>query len=81
LKGYSVETWFGILAPVGTPPEIISKLNAAINATLAVPQLRDRFLGYGVEATASTPAELSAIIAAEIPSWRKVIEERNVKTE
>jgi tripartite-type tricarboxylate transporter receptor subunit TctC len=48
---------------------------------LAAPQLRDRFLGYGVEATASTPAELSAIIAAEIPSWRKVIEERNVKTE
>jgi len=40
-------------------------------------QLRDRFLGYGVEATASTPAELSAIIAAEIPSRRKVIEERS----
>src|SRR3954453_11631504 len=40
-------------------------------------QLRDRFLGYGVEATASTPAELSAIIAAEIASRRKVIEERS----
>ena len=81
LKGYSVETWFGLLAPAGTPPQIIDKLNAAISATLAAPQLRDRFLGYGVEATASTPAELSAIIAAEIPSWRRVIEERNVKTE
>jgi tripartite-type tricarboxylate transporter receptor subunit TctC len=81
LKGYSVETWFGILAPAGTPPEIISKLNAAINTTLAVPQLRDRFLTFGVEATASTPAELAAIIAAEIPSWRKVIEERHVKVE
>ena len=81
LKGFSVETWFGILAPAGTPPQVIGKLNAAISATLAAPQLRDRFLGYGVEATASTPAELSAIIAAEIPSWRKVIEERNVKTE
>src|ERR1700754_404052 len=44
LKGYSVETWFGILAPAGTPPQIISKLNAAINTTLAAPQLRDRFL-------------------------------------
>jgi tripartite-type tricarboxylate transporter receptor subunit TctC len=81
LKGYSVETWFGILAPAGTPPQIISKLNAAINTTLAAPQLRDRFLTYGVEAAASTPTELAAIIAAEIPSWRKVIEERHVKAE
>jgi hypothetical protein len=40
-----------------------------------------RILSYGVEAKASTPAELDALIAAEIPSWRKVIEERNVKTE
>ena len=81
LRGYSVETWFGILAPVGTPPEIVSKLNAAIKTTLAMPQLRDRFLAYGVEAATSTPAELSAIIAAEIPDWRKVIEDRNVKAE
>ena len=81
LKGYSVETWFGILAPAGTPPEIVNKLNAAINTTLAIPQLRDRFLTYGVEAMASTPAELTTIIAAEIPAWRRVIEERHVKAE
>ena len=81
LKGYSVETWFGILAPAGTPPEVVSKLNAALNTVLAMPQLRDRFLTFGVEAKASTPGELYARIAAEIPSWRKVIEERNVKVE
>lgn len=81
LKGYSIETWFGIMAPVGTPPHIIEKLNAALGATLAMPQLRERFLTYGVEATASTPPELTAIIAAEVPSWRKVIEERKVKVE
>jgi tripartite-type tricarboxylate transporter receptor subunit TctC len=81
LKGYSVETWFGLLAPAGTPPEIVSKLNAAIKTTLAMPQLRDRFLAFGVEAATSTPAELSTIIATEIPAWRKVIEDRNVKTE
>jgi tripartite-type tricarboxylate transporter receptor subunit TctC len=81
LKGYSVETWFGILAPAGTPPEIVGKLNAAIKETLANQQLRERFLTYGVEAASSTPSELSAIIAAEIPVWRKVVEERNVKAE
>jgi tripartite-type tricarboxylate transporter receptor subunit TctC len=81
LKGFSVETWFGILAPAGTPPEVINKLNAALATVLATPQIRDRFLAYGVEAKSSTPAELHALIAAEIPSWRKVIEERNVKAD
>jgi tripartite-type tricarboxylate transporter receptor subunit TctC len=81
LNGYAVETWFGILAPAGTPPDVVEKLNAALKSVLATPQIRDRFLGYGVEASSSTPAELTAIIAAEIPSWRKVIQERNVKAE
>jgi tripartite-type tricarboxylate transporter receptor subunit TctC len=81
LKGFSVETWFGILAPAGTPADVINKLNAALGAILAMPQLRERFLAYGVEAKASTSAELQAMIAAEIPSWRKVIEERNVRAE
>jgi tripartite-type tricarboxylate transporter receptor subunit TctC len=81
LKGFSVETWFGILAPAGTPPEVLGKLNTALGTVLAMPQLRDRFLTYGLEAKGSTPAELYARIAAEIPSWRKVIEERSVKAE
>jgi tripartite-type tricarboxylate transporter receptor subunit TctC len=81
LKGFSVETWFGILAPAGTPPEVVSKLNTALGTVLATPQLRDRFLTYGLEAKASTPAELHALIASEIPLWRKVIEERSVKAE
>jgi tripartite-type tricarboxylate transporter receptor subunit TctC len=81
VKGYSIEAWFGIIAPAGTPPQIINKLNAALNVTLATPQIRDRFLSYGLEAASSTPAELSAIIAAEIPSWRKIVKERNVKDE
>lgn len=79
LDGYVVETWFGILAPAGTPPEIVERLNAALKTTLAAPQLKERFLSYGVEASSSTPEGLTAIIAAEIPSWRKVIQERNIK--
>lgn len=81
LQGYQVETWFGILAPAGTPQPLIEKLNAAIKATTAMPELRKRFLSYGVEATSSTPAELAKIIADEVPAWRKLIEERHVKVE
>lgn len=81
LNGYAVETWFGILAPAGTPPDVVEKLNAALKSVLATQQIRDRFLGYGMEASSSTPAELTAIIASEIPTWRKVIRERNLKAE
>lgn len=81
LNGFVVETWFGMLAPAGTPPEIVEKLNAALKSTLSTPQIRERFLSYGVEAASSTPAELGALIAEEIPAWRQVIQQRNVKAE
>ena len=81
LKGYSVETWFGILRRPARRPQSSIGLTLQSIRRLASPQLRDRFLTYGVEATASTPTELTAIIAAEIPLWRKVIEERQVRSE
>ena len=82
-QGVAVEadTWIAVFLPRGASADVVNKLNAAINTTLAIPQLRDRFLTYGVEAMASTPAELTTIIAAEIPAWRRVIEERHVKAE
>ena len=79
LKGFAVEAWFGIVAPAKTPADVINKLNVALSTVLATPQIRDRFLAYGVEAKASTPAELQAMIAAEIPLWRKVMEERKAE--
>lgn len=81
LNGFAIEAWFGILAPVGTPEPIIRKLNAAIVEAMSSPELRARYLTYGVEATGSAPEELRSIIAGEIPQWRRVIEERKVKAE
>jgi tripartite-type tricarboxylate transporter receptor subunit TctC len=81
LNGFAIEAWFGILAPVGTPEPIIQKLNAAIVEAVSSPELRARYLTYGVEATGSSPEQLRSIIAGEIPQWRRVIEERKVKTE
>jgi tripartite-type tricarboxylate transporter receptor subunit TctC len=81
LNGFAIEAWFGILAPVSTPEPIIRKLNAAIVEAVSSPELRARYLTYGVEATGSSPEQLRSIIAEEIPQWRRVIEERKVKAE
>ena len=81
LPGYAVDVWFGILAPAGTPPAVIAKLNAALVTALADEGIRQRFVGFGVEATSSTPAALDAMIAAEIPIWRKIIDEQQIKAE
>jgi len=81
LKGFTVNIWFGILAPVGTPAPVIEKLNKALKDVLANQQLKERFLTYGVEAAWGTPSDFEKIISAEIPEWRKVIEERKVKSD
>jgi tripartite-type tricarboxylate transporter receptor subunit TctC len=62
-----VETWFGILAPAGTPPEIVEKLNSALKSTLSTPQIRERFLSYDVEASSSTSAELTPSLRRRSP--------------
>ena len=81
LPSYVVDVWFGILVASGTPPDVVAKLNAALVATLAAPDIQQRFAGFGVEAAASTPAELNGIIAAEVPEWQKIIVERGIKAE
>ena len=78
LPGYEATAWFGILAPAGTPAPVIDKLNAAIRQVLADPELQKKFLGYGCIATASTPQEFGAMIAAEIPKWKSVVESQKI---
>ena len=73
--------WFGILAPAGTPEPVIAKLNAAIREVLANPELQQKFVGYGGVATGSTPAELAAMINAEVPKWKSVVETAKITTQ
>lgn len=81
LPGYVVDVWFGILAPAGTPRDVIAKINAALVTTLADPELKERFINFGVEASSSTPEALDAIIAKEVPEWKKIIADGGVKAE
>mgnify|MGYP001567564137 FL=1 len=81
LKGFEVNVWFGILAPAGTPAPVIAKLNAAIREVLASPELQQKFVGYGCIATASTPQEFAAMISAEVPKWKGVVESAKITTQ
>jgi tripartite-type tricarboxylate transporter receptor subunit TctC len=73
LPGFESNGWFGIVAPAGTPPEVIAKLNAAFVTVLKDPAVVDRIRGLGAEPMPMTPDEFSAFIRHEIDKWLKVI--------
>jgi tripartite-type tricarboxylate transporter receptor subunit TctC len=74
VPGYEAVTWYPVLAPAGTPPAIIDKLNAQLVSIINAPDLQERLLAMGVEPNGSTPAELAAHIKGELVKWRQVVE-------
>jgi tripartite-type tricarboxylate transporter receptor subunit TctC len=78
LKGQEAETMQGVLAPAGTPKEIVDLLQREIAVILGLPDVKDRVLALGFEPSAITPAEFGAYIKVEIAKWRSVIEKGNI---
>jgi len=81
LPGYEATIWFGFVAPVGTPQEIVNRLSQEISKVIRQPGLRERFAPQGVELASSNPAEFAEFIKAEIPKWGKVLRDANVAPE
>jgi tripartite-type tricarboxylate transporter receptor subunit TctC len=81
VPGYEVSVWFGISGPKGIPPEIVGKLNAAVNAVLAKPALKDRFHDLGGEPMPMSPAEFGHLVADETVKWAKVVKSAGLKVE
>jgi tripartite-type tricarboxylate transporter receptor subunit TctC len=82
LPGFAADTWFGIVAPAGTPRALIDKLNAAAQRTLAGNDTKKRYADVGMTSTGdggSTPEELDAYIKSEIAKWSKVIKDANIQ--
>jgi len=73
--------WFGVVAPAGTPREIVQKLNAEILKILAMPDVRERFQGQGVEPVGSTPEQFGEHIKGQMAKWARVVQEAGVKAE
>ncbi|CAN5277593.1 tripartite tricarboxylate transporter substrate binding protein [soil metagenome] len=81
LAGFEVSSWFGLLAPTGTPQPVLDKLNAELNKALQSPKLKEAFALQGVVPKPSTPAEASARIDSEIAKWGDLIKSSGIKAE
>jgi tripartite-type tricarboxylate transporter receptor subunit TctC len=78
VPGYEYSTWYGLLAPAGTPRTIVDKLNKATVGVLNSPKTREQYVSQGLTPTPSTPAEFSAYLRSEIEKWSKVIRAANI---
>jgi len=81
LPGYEASLWNGIGAPRATPPEIIAKLNAALNEGLNDPKIKAQFAAMGGMTSPVTPAEYGRIIKSETEKWAKVIRSAGIKAQ
>ena len=68
-----------MLAPAGTPREIIARANAEIAKGLAMPEMRDKVLGLGAEPVGGSPEDFGAFIKTELPKWAKVVKDSGAK--
>jgi tripartite-type tricarboxylate transporter receptor subunit TctC len=79
IQSFEVTSWNGIFAPKGTPNEVVTRMNSALQAVLATPDVKQRMLGLGVEARASTPDELRARLQTDIAKWGEVIAKAGIE--
>jgi tripartite-type tricarboxylate transporter receptor subunit TctC len=79
VPGYEAGTWFGVYAPAGTPGDIVAKLDTEIQAVLALPQVKERFDGLGVELTAAGPEALEALTKSDLAKWGPIVKQAGIK--
>jgi tripartite-type tricarboxylate transporter receptor subunit TctC len=81
VPGYEVNVWFGILAPAGTPREIVARLNAEMVRIMRTPEITDRFSKAGVEVIASSSESFNEFLRSEVARWAKVVQDANIKAD
>jgi tripartite-type tricarboxylate transporter receptor subunit TctC len=78
VEDYIVRLWYGVLAPAGTPANLIARLNSEIVKAINSPDLKKRFTDGGVEPITSTPEEFGRFIAVETPRYAKIVKDANI---
>jgi len=81
LAGFEVNSWYGLLAPAGTPREIVLRLNSEIARALREPDARERLYSIGAEPMDNTPEEFAAYINAEMAKWAKVVKTAGIRAD
>ena len=80
-KGFDVSTWYGLLAPAGTPAAVVQTLNTEVNKLLAQPDVQAAIQAQGAEAQAMTPAEFSTLLKTEYAQWKGIVEASGARIE
>jgi tripartite-type tricarboxylate transporter receptor subunit TctC len=81
LPGFEASSWFGLVAPAGTPPAIIAKINAEVAAWLASPEGKEKLSSIGANAAGGSPEDFARHINAETAKWAKVVKESGAKVD
>ena len=81
LKGYELIAWFAIMAPAGTPKDIVARLHGAAAAGIAKPEVKEKFAGIGTDVAPMSPAELGAFIKSEIDHWAALVKLAGIQPE
>ena len=81
LKGFSIDTWWGLVAPAGTPPDVVAKLNQAFVAALNAPETKTRFANLLAEPVSSTPEQFGAFMKSELAKYEKVVKATGAKVD
>lgn len=79
LPGFEVAPWFGVVAPAGTPKEIVTKLNTEINRIIKQPEMKDKLYALGVEPAGTTPEQYAQYIKSEKTKWTNVVKESGAR--
>lgn len=79
--GLEIVNWYGVLAPAGTPPDVIARLHRDVTRTVRTPEVRDRLVAAGLEIVESTPAEYAAYRKRDLAMWGKMIKETGIRME
>jgi len=79
--GFDVSVWLGLVAPAGTPPDIVNKVQQETLRILALPDVKEKLANIGLIPAGNTPAEFTSFIRAEADRWAKVIKQAGIKPE
>ncbi len=81
ITGFNLDAWAGLVAPAGTPPDVVDKLNKTLRPVIESPEVQAKFKNVGFEGFSSTPDELGDYIKAQLVEWKKMVTDANIQAD
>jgi tripartite-type tricarboxylate transporter receptor subunit TctC len=81
VKGFNLDAWAGLVAPAGTPPAVVAKLNRLLRPIIDSPEVQAKFKTIGFEGFSSTPEQLGDYIKAQLTEWKQMVKDANIRAD